>query len=219
MADAVKTKKKTVQAGGKRRRGHMPTKTEINLAIVGEEHINGLIALPAILLIILAATLFSKFLVIDRLREVSAAQAEVAALQRQLDAGYEELADYSELANLYAHYTFSGMTKEEQERIDRSEILDLLGRVVFPNAKIDSLSLSGNQMTLNMTSNTLQEINLLVQKLEDEPLVDFCSVSTAVSSEYDDRYYNYNYVEYDENVVVSARVIIYFKSASEVAAG
>jgi hypothetical protein len=69
VADTEK-KKKSAPARGKRRRGRMPTKTEINLAVVGEKHINGLIALPAILLIVVAAALFSKFLVIDRMLEV-----------------------------------------------------------------------------------------------------------------------------------------------------
>ena len=211
MADTEK-KKKSAPARGKRRRGRMPTKTEINLAVVGEKHINGLIALPAILLIVVAAALFSKFLVIDRMLEVSAAQREVARLQAQLDAGYEELADYGELADLYAHYTFSGMTKEEQERIDRVEVLSLMDRVVLPRVGVDSLTVTGNEMTLNITGSTLQEINLLVQSLEEDPLVDYCSVTTADRKDYDRLY------QADENASVTARVIVYLKQASEVVA-
>lgn len=211
MADTEK-KKKSAPARGKRRRGRMPTKTEINLAVVGEKHINGLIALPAILLIVVAAALFSKFLVIDRMLEVQAAQREVARLQAQLDAGYEELSDYGELADLYAHYTFSGMTKEEQERIDRVELLSLMDRVVLPRVGVDSLTVSGNEMTLSITGSTLQEINLLVQSLEEDPLVDYCTVTTADRKDYD-RYY-----QVDENSTVTARVIVYLKQASEVMA-
>lgn len=210
MADAEK-KKKSKSARGKARRGRVPMKTEINLAIVGEKHINGLIALPAVLLIILAAALFSKFLVIDRMMEVSAAEAEVARLQAQLDAGYAELTNYGELADLYAHYTFSGMTQEELQRVDRGDVLDLLDRVVLPQAGVDSLTLSGNQMTLNMKSSTLQEINLLVQQLELEPMVDFCSVTTAVSNETDgNRVKNaMEQVVVGDDVVVTARVMVY----------
>ena len=211
MADTEK-KKGGAPARGKKRRGRIPTKKEINLAVVGEKHINGLIALPAILLIFLAAAMFSKFLVYDRLMEVSAAQAEVKSLQRQLDAGYEELADYQELADLYAHYTDSGMTREEQERIGRVEVLSLLDRVVLPQAGIDSLSISGNQMTLTMTGSTLQEINLLVQSLEADPVVNFCAVNTAVSNENDK-----GDTIIDENTIVTARVVVYLNSASEVA--
>ncbi len=211
MADK---KQKSTVPGGKRRHGRIPNKTDINLAVIGEKKINALVALPAILLILLAAALFSKFLVYDRMQEVAAAQREVSDLQRQLDAGYEELADFAELSDLYAHYTYSGMTAEEQERIDRVEVLSLIGRVVLPQAGVENLTIAGNQMTLNMSGNTLQEINLLVQKLEADPLVDFCSVTTAVSKEeYDVPY------EYDENTIVTATVVVYLKSASEVAAG
>ena len=212
MAEDKKTKSKAPR--GKRARGHMPTKKDINLAVIGEQHTNVLVALPAILLILLLATLFSKFLVYDRLQEVAAAQREVAQLQDQLDAGYEELSDYAELAELYAHYTFSGMTEEERERIDRVEVLSLIDRLILPQAGVEDLAINGNTMTLNMSGNTLQEINLLVQKLEADPLVDFCAVTTAVSKE------EYELTEeYDENTIVTARVIVYLKSASEVQAG
>lgn len=207
-------KKKSTAPRGKRSRVRIPTKTEINLALIGEKKINGLIALPAILLIVLAAALFSKFLVYDRMMEVVAAQREVYELQSQLDAGYEELSDFAELSDLYAHYTFSGMTKEEQERIDRVEVLSLIDRLILPQAGVDNLTVTGNQMTLNISGNTLQEINLLVQQLELDPLVDYCSVTTAVSKG------EANVpVEYDENAIVTARVIVYLKSASEVNAG
>ena len=209
MADTEK-KKGGAPARGKKRRGRVPTKKEINLAVVGEKHINGLIALPAILLIFLAAAMFSKFLVYDRLMEVSAAQAEVKSLQRQLDAGYEELADYQELADLYAHYTFSGMTEEEQQRVSRVDVLSLLDRVVLPQAGIDSLTITSNQMTLTMTDSTLQQINLLVQKLEQDPLVDFCSVNTAVSNEKDRPD-----AILDENTIVTARVVVYLNPSAE----
>ena len=206
-------KTKSTAARGKRARGHLPTKKDINLAVIGEEHINFLVALPSILLILLAAALFSKFLVYDRLQEVAAAQREVAELQEQLDAGYEELADYAELEDLYAHYTYSGMTEEEKERTGRVEVLALIDRLILPQAGVEDLKITGNQMTLNMSGNTLQEINLLVQKLEADPLVDFCSVTTAVSKgEYDVP------VTYDENTIVTARVVVYLKSASEVEA-
>lgn len=215
MASETKTKGKAPRA--KRARGHMPTKKDINLAVIGEQHTNVLVALPAILLILLAAALFSKFLVYDRLQEVAAAQREVAQLQDQLDAGYEELSDYAELAELYAHYTFSGMTEEERERIDRVEVLSLIDRLILPQAGVQDLTVSGNQMTLNMSGSTLQEINLLVQKLEADDIVDFCGVTTAVSK---GEYEQYDMpVVYDENTIVTARVIVYLKSASEVQAG
>ena len=91
---------------------HLPTKRTINLAVVGEKPLNMLVAVPAIVVIILAAALVSKFTVVDRLMAVNRAQAEVAALQADVDAGYEAIADYGDLVDEYAHYTLSGMTEE-----------------------------------------------------------------------------------------------------------
>ena len=211
MAQTV-MKKKQAAPRGNRPRGKMPTKTEINLAVIGEKHINPLVAMPAILLIILLAALFGKFLVADRLAEVAAAEREVANLQAQLDAGYNELTDFAELSDLYAHYTFSGMTQEEQTRVARGEVLSLIQRVVLPQAGIDSLSVTDNEMTLNMTGSTLQEINLLVQKLEADPLVNYCTVTTAESSEYN------NHLDiYNADGVVTARVVAYLVAETEAA--
>ena len=211
MAQTV-MKKKQAAPRGRLPRGKIPTKTEINLAVIGEKHINPLVAMPAILLIILLAALFGKFLVADRLAEVAAAQREVSNLQARLDAGYNELTDFAELSDLYAHYTFSGMTQEEQTRVARGEVLSLIQRVVLPQAGIDSLSVTDNEMTLNMTGSTLQEINLLVQKLEADPLVNFCTVTTAESSEYN------NHLDiYNADGVVTARVVAYLVAETEAA--
>ncbi len=177
MAVAEKTKKK--KAGALKRRGQMPTKRTINLAAQQEKKINLGIAIPAILLILAAAVAFSKFLVIDRMAEVNAARNEVSQLQRRLDAGYEELAGFDDLAELYAHYTYSGFTAEELGRADRVLVLDLMRRVILPQATVRDWSLTGNELTINMSCGTLQEVNLIVQELEQEDLVDFCMVYTA----------------------------------------
>ena len=104
------------------------------------------------------------------------------------------------------------MTQEEQTRVARGEVLSLIQRVVLPQAGIDSLSVTDNEMTLNMTGSTLQEINLLVQTLEADPLVDFCTVTTAESSEYN------NHLDiYNADGVVTARVVAYLVAETEAA--
>ena len=210
-AVATKTSKKKFAL---KSHGRMPSKRSINLAFLGEEKINLLIAIPAILLILVAAALFSKFFVIDRIAEVNAAQAHVASLRTRLNADYAELADYDDISELYAHYTYSGMTAEELQRTDRVEILSLLRRVIVPRATVSSFSLSGNVMTVGITSSSLQEINLLAQALGEEEIVDFCTVSSAVE---DNRYVITPEGVREVNDVneVTARVIVYFKPEVE----
>ena len=195
-------------------RGHMPSKRSINLALLDVKPFRIGLAIPTILLILVAAAAFSKFLVIDRLTEVSEAQANVSRLHAQINAGYVELADYDDLATLYAHYTFSGMTQEELRRTDRREVLALLQRTALPGMGISSWTLTGNQVVLNITGATLQDINLVAQKLEADDLVDYCTVTTATSREWDDRYNTEDRPEYSSTV--TARVVIYLIAETEV---
>lgn len=188
----------------------LPNKKTINLAAVGEKPLNLFIAVPAILAIILAAALVSKFAVVDRLVKVSQAQAEVAALQAAVDGGYEAINGYGELVDEYAHYTLSGMTEEELQTVNRTAIISMLDRVVLDRAQVESWTITGNEIDLPITGATLQEINQIVQELEQEDLVDFCTVTTAATSDQDK-----NQTKVSENTVVTAQVIVYLNPVTE----
>ncbi len=210
MAVAVKNNKKKKSAIKRRQ---MPTKRVINLAVLDEKKVSFGLAIPAILLILVAAAVFSKFLVIDRMAEVSAAQAEVSRLQTRIDQGYEELAGFDDLADLYAHYTYSGFTQEELNRSDRVEVLRLIRSVVLPRAEVSSWSLSGNILTINLNAETLQDINLLVQQLESEDMVDFCTVNTANTRD------NSHRIATEELGAVKGRVMAYLNAGTGVDKG
>ena len=158
-------------------------KRVINLAEVDKKTIDLRIAIPAILLILAAAFVFSKFAVADRLIAVSRAEGEVAAVQRELDAAYRRLDSFGELTELYAHYTFSGMTDEEIHRTDRAEILNLLRNVILPDVAVDAWDVKGNVLNVTMTADTLEDINRNVQKINGNELVDFCTVNNAKTNE------------------------------------
>ena len=206
MAVAVKTNKKK----GSVKRRQMPVKRSINLAVIDEKKMRFGLAIPAILLILVAAAAFSKFLVLDRMAEVSAAQAEVSRLQAKIDQGYDELSGFDDLADLYAHYTYSGFTPEELNRSDRVAVLRLIRSVVLPRAEVSSWSLTSNTLTINLNAETLQEINLLVQQLEAEDMVDFCTVNTANTKE------NQRRVQTTDLGIVKARVLVYLNAGMEV---
>ncbi len=206
MAVAVKNSKKK----GNVKRRQMPTKRSINLAVLSEKKTHFGLLIPGILLILVVAAAFSKFLVIDRLAEVDAARAEVVRLQTKIDQGYEELAGFDDLADLYAHYTYSGFTQEELNRSDRVEVLRLIRSVVLPRTEVSSWTLSGNTLTINLNGETLQDINLLVQQLEAEDIVDFCTVNTANTRD------NARLVLTENLGPVKARVMAYLNAGTEV---
>lgn len=203
LKNGAKAKKKKVP------RSRLPVKRSINLAQVDVKRINWWVAVPTILLILAAAAAFGKFAVADHFTAVAEARAEVSSLRAQLDAGYAAIEAYGDLNERYAHYTYSGMTREELERVDRVSVMYLLRRGVLSNMGLDSWSVSGNVLTLSVSGQTLQEINLMMQQLLSEDMVDYCTVSTAQMS-------TENGAAAEEaGDIVNAVVIVYLKNAME----
>ncbi len=162
-------------------RGRMPSKTSINFATLGVKHTRWWAALLAVVLIAAAAFVIGKFLVYDRIAEVNRAEAEATRVHNELQDCYARIKGYGELNDLYAHYTYSGMTKEELARVDRVDVLELLETVIFPRTEVFDWTLRGNTLTLKIEGKTLQEINDTVQRLLESEIVDYCEVNTAAT--------------------------------------
>lgn len=191
--------------------GRVPTKTSINFAVVGVKRTRWWLVILVAILILAAAAAVAKFLVLDRLAEVSAAENEAADMRNQLSACYDRIEEYGELNEIYAHYTYSGMTEEELARVDRAAVMDLLQRVVFPRTDVTSWDLSGNQLAMNIEGKTLQDINLTVEKLMEDELVDYCEINNATTDTRTRRD-----VRPGEEIV-TANVIVYLSKPEEVA--
>lgn len=185
-------------------RRDMPVKRSINLAKSQEKPLNLRIAIPALVLIILGAIALSKFAVVDRLVAMSRAQSEVVAVQAQLNEYYATIEGMEDLTEEYAHYTYSGMTQEEIERTDRVKVLQLIQKVILPRAVVNNWTVNGNLLSLSLYRSSLQEINELVQKLNTDNLVDYCTVTTA----------NTGSQSADPNAMVNAQVLVYLKKNS-----
>ena len=253
---ATKSGRPRVHMGFPGARGKMPTKRSINLVLIDENKITLKKALPGILAILVLAALFSKFLVYDRLMEVSAAQARVTQLQTTLDDAMALVDTFGDVENTYAHYTLSGMTAAELGLVDRVAVLDLIdstlpiahaqlasgyfsSRLSSADVAVQSMrtspptfkemagtlkqrfaeflgiaqsgptvastwSISGNVLTLDVVGNSLETLNAVAQELQQSPLVDTCTVSTANKS---DRRELWNRV--------SGRLIVYLKQPAE----
>ena len=198
--------KKSEKSGGKGvKRGNLPTKRSINLAATEEKSVNFKIGIPAIILIVAVAFAIGKFAVADRLVAVSKAEAQVSALQSELNAAYDKLNSFGELTDIYAHYTYSGMTRDELTRADRAEAIAMVRRLIMPRGWVSGWTLSGNTLTVNLTVNDLQTVNRAVQDIESADNVNFCTVNTASTT---DR---------SGAEALNARITIYLNSAEEVA--
>lgn len=159
----------------------MPNKRFINLAAENTRRINWVLAVPAMLLVIAAAAVFAKLAVLDRMEVAERERRQLAELQSAWQESMRQLEDYAAVQEQYAHYTFSGMTEEELHRADRVEVMRMLRRTAYPRAEVTGWSLSGNDLTLTVRCPTLQDVNILVQRLSEELMVEYCAVSTAAT--------------------------------------
>ena len=157
------------------------SKKQINLALAGQKKKHYFVAIPAIGAIVVAAGFLGKVAVADRLVEMSVQQSLASDLQKQVDDVTDYIAGFGDLQQTYAHYTYQGLSVDELSYINRPKVLKLMKEVIFPKVTVSSWSLSGNQLTLPVTGENLSDINALVQQLEDEKLVDYCNVMTAVT--------------------------------------
>lgn len=157
------------------------SKKQINLALAGQKKKHYFVAIPAIGAIVVAAGFLGKVAVADRLVEMSVQQSLASDLQKQVDDVTDYIAGFGDLQQTYAHYTYQGLSVDELSYINRPKVLKLMKEVIFPKVTVSSWSLSGNQLTLPVTGENLSDINALVQQLEDEELVDYCNVMTAVT--------------------------------------
>ena len=78
----------------------------------------------------------------------------------------------------------------------------------MPRAELESWALSGNELSLALNVDSLQDLNKLVQVLQDDELVDYCTVSSANSVEMK----NEDETTYE---IVKARVLVYLCGQTE----
>ncbi len=203
---ADKEKKTKAKRKGKNMRGRMPSKKSINLILINENRIDPKLAIPGIVLIIIAAMIFSKYGVYDRIVEVSSAQGRVSQLENVLSSKKDEINKLSGIEDDYAHYTVEGMTSEELNLVDRVSVLNLISKVIPKRAGMTtSWSVYDNILTIEMNERDLRKLNDIARKMENNPIVNSCAVSTVNMSKKDTETSN----------SVRGRLIVYLQQPPE----
>ena len=143
---AAEKKKKPKQGGKKGLRGRMPSKRTINLILIDENKINPLHAILGILLIVLLAGLFSKFMVADRLIAMNASAGRATQLRTDLDKAMEAINTFGDVETTYAHYTMAGMTQAELSLVDRAKVLGLVEKTLPETPSLEKLQRISNRV-------------------------------------------------------------------------
>ena len=164
-------------------RSRMPVKRSINLILVDENKISFTKAVPGIILIVLLAGAFSKFMVADRLVAMSQASGRANSIKSTLEDTTEALNRFEGVEDTYAHMTYAGMTAEELDRVDRVKVLELVATILPEGDTAKSWDLTGNILTVEITGSSLQSLNELAKQIEESPIVDSCVIATAKKDE------------------------------------
>lgn len=197
-----KARKISMSGAMKNPRRKMPVKTTINLANTEQSPVSLRRLAPVIGLIVLAVLILGKFFMFDRLVAASRAADEVYQLQTQMQAMYSQINSFNDIKDDYAHYTYSGMTQEELDLVDRVEVMKLIENVLYAGDNTKSWNLTGNVLTLQVTGTSLRELNELSRTLDKSEIVDQCILTTANKTD-----------KIEQNIDVDATFIIYLKKA------
>lgn len=155
-----------------------PTKTSMNLFYKPDRTTKpSTVALYALFAFVCLLGL-AKWLVYDLWAERNAAEQALASAQAELNETMLQLADYDEVHLRYVRYA---ATEEEQQLVDRMEVLAMLDGAIG-NAYLNSISISGERVQVQLSNVTLARIAEIVRNLEASPLVAGTVVNTAATA-------------------------------------
>lgn len=161
------------------RKNEYPSKKTVNLIIHEKTISSPTRAIPVFLGFLAALALFVKFGVMVPLDRMYAAQAALGQVQSELDGYIQYNRDYDEVRERYSRYFSDYLNEDEAVLQDRLEVLNLLEEQVMNRADIESISIRGNVCRMVITELPLYQVSAIVEDLEESPLVQYISVTTA----------------------------------------
>lgn len=177
---------KEIKPAKKEKPGKMPTKTTINLAMKEEAAIPGktLAVYAAIAVVVLL--LVVKFGVIDQYSRLHSAQAQYESVHAQYTQTQDALSHYGEVEAEYRRYSKDWMNDESSADyvgVNRTTVLDMVENRMMSAGTVNSITLQGNQMLVNMSGMNLEQISKMFSELEKDPIVKNLTLTIASTEE------------------------------------
>ena len=169
---------KQIGKKGKGKAGY-PNKQYINILDGMKSDENRTLEILFFIVFLIALAAFTKFGVIDKIAQMSAAEAAYNEVQRQITELKEQNADYDKVKKDYSHYGLGYLDDTEILLVDREDVLDLLDKYVLKSADIKTLNVTDNTVTLTVEKTRLNAISSIVKELEADPDVAFVTVNVA----------------------------------------
>ena len=204
--------------GGKKSK--YPSRTAINLIYQPSHKDKDILSLVLFAVFLFALAVFTKFMVLDQLAAVNAAEVAYHEKEDMLRALQKANEEYDEVEVEYSHFGTSYMNTEEIDRQFRTSMIDVINEKVSDNYQIKSVSIAGNTATLTFQVPELRDVSSIVSSLNESPIVSYVTFSTAATEEkkveaVDER----GNVIYDSvRLTLSANITVHFKTPAQVAA-
>ena len=158
-----------------------PTKRTVNLA-KRESHKKDLTTIiTGAVVIALLCFVVAKFGVIDQFARLNDAEKEYSSVHEQNVALKEEIEDYPEIEQEYRTYSRKWMKTDSNVAVsvDRSEVLDMLESKLMSCGTMRSFMVDGNTVLANMSGMNLEEISVMFDDLQLQPIVRKASLTIA----------------------------------------
>ena len=204
-------------------KGHYPTKTSINLVYKEKNTKKNMAALGLFALFLVALAIFTKFMVIDQIAAVDAAEKLYHTRQSQLSALQEANAVYDEVEYEYSHFGIGNLSEEELARHDRENMLNVIDEKVGISKGIRTIQISENTVTISFLTLELKDMSTIVSRLEESEYVSYVTVSKASTMNYVVTYvdeFGNRIADIDDETreAVTNQITVYFKTPAEMKA-
>lgn len=157
----------------------LPSKKSMNLYVKVKDGNSWQVIVP--LAVFLAAVVFGiyKLGVVNRLNKLNTLRQENSQLSAELDAINKKLDEYPELEEEYRRYTASYLQPDEQGLVSRERIFDMISDSADGIGTVTSENIESNSVGMTVDIASLEDIELIQERLNDMDNIDEISVSTA----------------------------------------
>ena len=159
--------------------GKLPSKRSMNLYVKVKDGNSWQVIVPLAVFLIMVVFAIYRLGVVDRLNKLASIQSENSRLESQLNELNEQLKSYAELEEEYRRYTTSYLREDEYGLLSRSRVFELLDECTDGIATIKNINIESNQVAVVVDIVSLEDIDIIQDRLEEIPDVDEIKVSTA----------------------------------------
>ena len=163
--------------------GSVANKQSMNLAVFEKKQVNPVRILVTVLVLVLVFVVVGKFGIVDRYEKVNQARSAMQDQQDLYNALLIANAEYNDVLLEFNKYSFGAMTDEERAVADRGEVLDLIEGYLVSAAQIENVSLTANELNVEMSGINLEKASSLMKNLMTDELVKNVTVSNANTKE------------------------------------